>query len=192
MDNAARVCAIITGSVAFACGLVSLTWWIDPEIGAHTSGALSAISFMTGFLGFAVMFVMLVARTGGKRNGAAQREFFSLVWTTAPRRLRLGLAIVLANAVLIGMVAFAQNGQWGIYDPYGWHHCPWPLSANHNTEHMCVTHARYLEAQHAGDWMDFAFGTLFLTIDCLAFTTLARTPRGRPRSASEGSISTVG
>jgi hypothetical protein len=177
MNGAARVCAIITASVAFACGLASLSWWVDPWLAAHASGAVSAVAWMTGFLGFVVMFGMLLTRTGGKRNGFGQKEAFALVRSKTPRRLLLALAIVVANAALIGVAATVKTGQWGIYDPYGWRHCHWPLSANHNSEHMCVSHTRYLEVQHAHDWIDFAFGTVFLTIDCLAFTTLARTPR---------------
>ncbi len=73
--------------------------------------------------------------------------------------------------------AQATTGGWGIYDPYGWHHCHWPLSTDRNARHMCVSHDRYLAVQKATDRIFVAFGIGFLTIDCLVFATLSRTPR---------------
>ena len=177
MESAARVCAIITGSVAFACGVVNLSWWLDPRWGAYTSGALSPAAFLTGFLGFFVMFLMLADRAFGRKRRASQGEIASLVWRTAPRRLLVGLAIVLASAIVGAVDAQAQTGGWGIDDPYGWHHCHWPLSMNHNTQHRCVSHERYLVVQKETDRIFAAFGIGFLTIDCLAFATLSRLPR---------------
>jgi hypothetical protein len=185
MDSAARVCAIITGSTALLCGLVSLSWWFDAGWTVYSVGAVAPISFLIGFVGFFVMFVMLVRRVGGRKPSIGQSEFLSLVRREAPRRLLVALAIVMASAIIGAVHAQVQTGGWGIYDPYGWHHCHWPLTTNHNSEHMCVSHARYLEVQKATDRIFVAFGLGMLSIDCLAFTILSRTPRPDRRTLLE-------
>jgi len=58
--------------------------------------------------------------------------------------------------------------------------CHWPLTANHDTEHLCVSHARWLEVNLETAHIFVRFGVLYLIVDCAAFTTLSRSPR-RPR-----------
>jgi hypothetical protein len=184
MESAARMCAIVTGSVAGLCGLVNLSWWFNTRFAAYSGYAVMFTAFMTGFIGFFVMFGMILSRTGGRQPTVGQAVSAALVWRMPARLLLLvGLGIILASAIAGGVHADAQVGKWGIDTPYGWHNCHWPLTANHDSEHTCVRHERYLAVQHATDRIFVAFGIGLLTIDCLAFTTLSRMPRPTRRAA---------
>ena len=192
MDIAARVGAIVTGSVALVCGLVNLSWWIDPRFGAYSSFAVMFTAFMVGFIGWFAMVGLLLAQ-GLNRRRLTPMDAIGIagpvlrVWRTPLRLLLLvALGIALATAVAGAKAGNAVTGPWGIDAPYGWHNCHWPLTANHDTEHMCVSHARYVAVDKATNRGFVAFGIGGLTIACIVFTTLACTPRepGTPRGTA--------
>ena len=139
MERLARVCAIVTGSVALLCGLVNLSWWIDPQFGAYSSFAVMFTAFMTGFIGWIAMVGLLLERGGGWRR-LTPMEAVGIaspvlrVWRRPLRLLLLvALGIALATAVAGARAGDAVTGPWGIDEPYGWHNCHWPLTANHDT-----------------------------------------------------------
>jgi len=173
MDGPARFCAIVTGSVASLCVAVSLSWWFDPAFGQFSAFAVAFIAFLTGFLGFFVMFGMAYVRG----RDFTRTDFFNPV-KARPRRLRNWLALLALVAVVTAGFAWNQEGQWSAAAPYteapG---CHWPLYANHDTEHMCVSHSRWLTVKSADDRIFFGFGVIFLVVDTAAFTAISRQPR---------------
>jgi hypothetical protein len=96
------------------------------------------------------------------------------------RRVPLGLLVVLAGLLASAIVgasrASATAGEWGTDPPYSWHHCHWPLVTDHGSVHSCVSHARWLEVDHATARIFAAFAMGLLSIDCLVLTTLSRLP----------------
>jgi len=180
MDKAARVGAIYTGTVASVCLLVSLTWWISPSFGNRAGFPVLFIAFMSGLLGFFFMFAMLLDR----RSEIRPSDLANLFLKTTPPLLWIWLAIVVAAAIVNFGIAWGRAGQWEAAAPYsdapaG---CHWPLYANHDTEHMCVSHARWLEVNLETARIFVGFAVIFLVIDCVAFTVLSRYPE-RPWQA---------
>ena len=186
MDRAARACAIYTGAVASACLVVSLAWWADPSFGYRAGSAVLVIAFLSGLLGFFVMFGMVYERLDGKSGRRSDLVAFlwksAFLWKAIPRLLWVWLALVLATAIVSFGVAWGRQGQWEAAAPYSDlpHGCHWPLTANHDTEHLCVSHTRWLEVNLETAHIFVGFGVIFLIIDCAVFTTLSRYPR-RPR-----------
>ncbi len=196
MDNVVRVCAIVTGSLAGLCGLVNLSWWADTGFAAYSGYAVMITACGIGFLGWFVMFGMLLMRAS--QSKLRSRTDFVItaapvvarVWRKPARLLLLvALAIIVATAVAGARAGEAVTGQWNIDDPYGWHHCHWPLTADHDTQHMCVSHERYLAVDHANNRLFVAGGIGALALECVVFTTLAgasrasRRPLGEPLTA---------
>ncbi|HZT83953.1 MAG TPA: hypothetical protein VE984_00845 [Gaiellaceae bacterium] len=56
MDYATRACAIYTGAIASVCVAVSLAWWGDPGFGNRAGDPVLVTAFLSGLLGFFVMF----------------------------------------------------------------------------------------------------------------------------------------
>jgi hypothetical protein len=188
MGRLAGVCAIVTGSVAVLAGLVNLSWWVNPQFGAYSSYAVMFTAFMVGFLGWFVMFGMLVyhARDSRSRRDASAKVL-ALVPGAATRLLVIGLvlALVFAPAVVGAVDGNAQTGGWGIDQPYGWHHCHWPLTTDHDSKHLCVSHERYLAVDKGTNRTFVAFGIGMLAIDTLVFTLLSRAPRSKARPRTQ-------
>ncbi|MDX6479811.1 MAG: hypothetical protein QOG85_321 [Gaiellaceae bacterium] len=196
MDNAARVCAFVTGSVAGLCGLVNLSWWVDARFAGYSVYAVMVTSFLIGFVAWFVMLGLLVSL--GLRSGRRQTRWEAaravapalLIWRKPSRLLLLlGLVIVLATALAGASAGDKVAGVWGTSKPYSWHSCHWPLYTDHNSVHMCVSHARYVAVDHATSRGFVGFGIAGLVIECLVFTTLAGATRSS-RRAGQPAIST--
>jgi len=172
MDSAARACAIFSGAVASLCIAVSLTWWLDPGFGESTAFAVGFIAAMSAFVGFFVMFGM--GLSCGREF--TRTDFFNRLKVT-PRRLRNFLVFVGALGVATAAVAWSQKGQWDAAAPYTEGACHWPLYANHDTDHECVSHSRWLAVKISDDRVMLGFGIVFLVVDCAAFTMISRYPR---------------
>jgi hypothetical protein len=172
MDHAARACAIFSGAVAFLCIVVSLTWWIDPSFGEYTAFTVGFIAAMSAFLGFLVMFGM--GLSCGREF--TRTDFFNPLKVT-PRRLRSFLVLVGVLGVATAGIARGQEGQWSAAAPYSEGSCRWPLYANHDTEHECVSHSRWLAVKVSDDRIMLGFGIVFLVVDCAAFTMISRYSR---------------
>jgi len=117
-------------------------------------------------------------------------DLVAFLWKTTPRLLRIWLALVLAAAIVSFGIAVGRAGQWEAAAPYsdapaG---CHWPLYANHDTEHKCVSHGRWLDVKLQTAHIFVGFGALFCIIDCAAFTMLSRYPRrgGRTPAPTSG------
>ena len=177
MSGPARICAIVTGSVAFACATVSASWWFAPGFGEFSAFAVAFIAFMTGFLGFFLMFGLVYERLQDRDGELRRADVAALVWKRTPELLKIWLAVAVAAAVLGAVVGAAKAGQWESGAPYSYRNCHWPLYTNHDTEHMCVGHDRWLTVKFSTDRIFLAFGVGFLAVDCLVLTALSRSPR---------------
>jgi hypothetical protein len=180
MSNATRACAIYTGTVASVCLVLSLTWWVEPSFGNRVGSAVLVVAFLSGLLGFFVWFVLVLAR-GSEFARSEVPGLLGNSWKAAPRLLRFWFAFVLAAAIVSFGIAWGRAGQWEAAAPYsdapaG---CHWPLYANHDTEHVCVSHSRWLDVNLQTARIFVGFGVIFLIIDCAAFTMLSRN-RERP------------
>jgi len=188
MDKMALGWATFTGVVASVCVAVSLTWWSDPLFGYRSDDAVVAVAFLCGLVGWILMIGLLLSQ--GTGPGPVLVEFFA-TWKN-PRFLLLWgwLALLAVVAVRDGIAGANKAGKWGADPPFSRPGCHWPLSANHDTEHLCVSHARWLAVNLATARIFVGFGTVFLVISCAAFTTLSRqfrrtrktrAPRVKPR-----------
>lgn len=201
MGNAARVCAIVTGSVAGLCGLVNLSWWIDTRFAGDSVRAVMLTTWLIGFPGWFVMLGIVVSQ--GRQSGRwlTRSEVAGavapglLAWRRASRMLLLlGLGIVLAFAIAGASAGQRAAGVWTVDPPYDWHNCHWPLSTDHGSVHTCVSYERYLAVSHATDRIFLEFGIGGLVIECIVFTTLAgslRSSRRRHRGALSTSPDTA-
>jgi hypothetical protein len=91
MDKAARGCAIYTGAVASVCLVVSLAWWVDPSFGNRAGSAVLVVAFLSGLLGFFVMFGMVYQRLEGSTVRRSELAAFlwqsAFLWKAIPRLL---------------------------------------------------------------------------------------------------------
>jgi hypothetical protein len=185
MNTAARACAIVTGVVASVCVAVSLTWWSDPSFGHRSDTAVLVVAFLFGLFGWLVMFWMVLARA----TDSVVLDFFR-TWKSPKFLLLWGwLAILAVVAVVDAKAGASQAGPWGTDPPWSRPGCHWPLSADHDTRHICVSHARWLAVNLSTARIFVGFGTVFLVISCAAFTALSRQfGRARKTSAAPASL----
>jgi hypothetical protein len=164
-----RGCAIVTGSVASAYVVISIIWWFDPTFGYRYRLTDVGIPFVTGLVGFIVMVVVLMERM-------ADRDSRDLI-RYAPRRLLVVLGLVIVVALVSVGIANRRGAHWFAAAAYDWHHCHWPLSANHGEVHICVSHARWLGVKLETSHLFVAGGALFCAVSCIVFKTLSRLPK---------------
>ena len=175
MTTATRIGAIVTGTAALVFGLVDLSWWFSARWYAFSVG-VSDLAFLIGLVAFFVTLGMVVSRLPKRNAGAIPVEALGRVLRRVPWLLLVVLAALFASAIVGASHASATAGKWGTDPPYSWHHCQWPLFTDHGSVHSCVSHARWLEVDHATARGFAAFAVGLLSIDCLVLTTFSRFP----------------
>ena len=175
MTDVTRLGAIAAGTAAVVFGAVDLSWWFSARWYAFSVG-VGALAFLIGLVGFFATFGLLISRLPRRKSRAIPVDVLGRVLRRVPLRLLVVLAVLLASAIVGASHASAAAGKWGTDPAYSWHHCPWPLTTNHGSVHACVSHARWLEVDHATARIFAAFALGLLSIDCLVLTTLSRFP----------------